>query len=93
MTFEILLKKAKAILGQIDKDVYPELHTYLTYLTEYEAYENSAYAVTVAIYDCDKKEVMPKEIADLLIEIYEDEVKEKIMMLYAITARFTIPDA
>ena len=77
MTLEILLNKAKAILGQINKDVYPELHTYLTYLTEYDAYEDTAYAVTVAIYDCDKKELLPKEIANLLIEIYEDEVKEK----------------
>lgn len=77
MTIEVLLEKAKVILGKIDKETYPEIHTYLTYFTEYEAYESTAYEVSAAIYNCDKKEVFPKEVAELLIEIYEDELKEK----------------
>ena len=36
----------------------------------------TAYEVSAVIYNCDKKEVLPNEVAELLIEIYEDELKE-----------------
>lgn len=76
MMMEALKEKVQAIIEKIDEETYPEIHDYLTELLEDSVYEDTAYEVSAVIYNCDKKEVLPKEVADLLIAIYEDELKE-----------------
>ncbi len=76
MTIEILREKAQTIVGKINEETYPEIHGYLTAIVKDCFYEDTAYEVSSVIYNCDKKEVLPKEVAELLIEIYEDELKE-----------------
>lgn len=76
MTIEVLKNKAGGIVETLDKDTYPEMFDYLTDLVEGCVYEDTAYEVSAVIYNCDKKEVFPEAVANLLIEIYEDELKE-----------------
>lgn len=76
MMMEALKEKVQAIIEKIDEETYPEIHDYLTEILEDGIYEDTAYEVSAVIYNCDKKEVLPKEVADLLIAIYEDELKE-----------------
>lgn len=77
MTIETLRTRVHAIIGKINKETYPEIHNYLTAIIDDCFFEDTAYEVSTVIYCCDKKEVLPPSVAELLKEIYEDELKEK----------------
>ena len=76
MTIEDVIEKAKIIMEKLDGETYPEIYKYLKFLTVYGVYVGTVYEISATIYNCDKTEAFPKEVAELLIEIYEDELKE-----------------
>ncbi len=76
MELEILEEKIKVCLELLDEKEYPEMYEYLADIANGTYWAESDYDVASIIYNCDKKEVLPKCIADLLIEIYNDGIEK-----------------
>ena len=76
MTVDALIERIEGIVDKLDKGRYPRLHHCLSDILAGYYYVDNAYEISAEIYNCDRQEVFPKEVADLLIEIYEDELKE-----------------
>lgn len=76
MTIEKITEKVKSFIETIDKEEYPELHGYFTSVVEENIWQDTAYGVSSVIFNCDKTKSLPKCVADLLVEIYTDEIEE-----------------
>ncbi len=64
------------IIETLSSDDYPELHSLLTYYIENdEAYEN-LYDIATDIFNADQTKVLPPNVSDFVISIYEKMIAE-----------------
>ena len=77
MTEKYLYSKLNKILNTIDKNKYPQIISLLEVIIDEddeEVYEE-AFDVACELHNLDCTEVLPKEVAELIIEIYKEEIE------------------
>ena len=75
MTVETFVKRVEEFAEQIDKEQYPEMVEFFENVVGGRYWFDTAYELSSVIYNCDKQEILPKEVAKLLIDIYNDEIE------------------
>lgn len=71
-----MYEKIRSILCELDKERYPESHETIEYSTDEEGnIYTTPFELACDLHNCDQAEVMPCCIADLIIEVYLNEIR------------------
>ena len=63
------------VLSSLDRDMFPEASRYLESVVEGED-ERTLYQIASNLVECDKPKVFPFYLVQLIIDLYEEEIKE-----------------
>ena len=63
------------VLSSLDRDMFPEASRYLESVVEGDD-EHTLYQIASNLVECDKPKVFPFYLVQLIIDLYEEEIKE-----------------
>lgn len=76
MTHDDIKNKINILLQNINKDTYPEIWEILSYYTDFDDLTDWTYQITAEIFDSDQTNVLPENVSEFLIELYNELIQD-----------------